>query len=144
MSTKNTLVALSLGLALAATLTACSGAATNDKASKSTSPAPTRSPSTEYNVCKDGVARILASDLTADDEFSLDCDRVSIVGAATPGSTIELGAVSKLVVEGDGVIVHAASAKEIIVPGSRNTITHGGESTVQDIGQDNTVEQQER
>lgn len=134
--------ALTLGLALL-TLTACSGAPTHEQ--KDT-PGPTvthqtrESTPTVYDECVDDLATIDAARVKAGTTFSLgDCAHVSVVGQASKGTTIELGTVEDLLVEGSGTTVSVASAKSITVPGSDNTVIHDPGAEVQDLGKGNTL-----
>lgn len=139
---RKTVVTITLGAALAAALTGCSGGESPDKASSPT-PSPTGTSVTNeivYNECVDGLATIDASDATAEEPLSVgDCTHVSVLGAAEDGSTITIGAVEDLLVEASGATIDVESAKSITVPGSDNTVTYSGEAAVQDLGQDNTV-----
>jgi hypothetical protein len=140
MNPRKPFLALTVGAGLVAVLSGCTG---HGPDRPTTSPTPSTSATAEsvdYGKCVDGQLTILASQAKAGAAVDVaECDSVSIVGTAEEGVRFELGAVDRLVVEGDGLTVHAESAGEVIVPGNRNTVTHGGDSKVEDLGAGNTV-----
>lgn len=133
-----------LALTVSAGLLALLGGCTSHDADGPTAgptPTPTAAADTvDYGVCVDGQLTVLASQAEAGEAVDVaDCASVSLVGTAEEGVSFELGAVDRLVVEGEGLTVHAESAGEVIVPGNSNTVTHGGASEVEDLGADNTI-----
>lgn len=131
-------LALVTGLALLAT--GCSASGQDAKPTPSPSSTKPAVQEERYNECIDDRATILASDVERSGTITLgDCAEVSVVGAATPGSTIEIGEVKLLVVEADGATVHAGKTERIIVPGAHNSVTHIGEAQVEDQGAENTI-----
>lgn len=137
---RKTAVSLVLGAAFLTALAGCSSTSTPGPTS---SPKPSHTtPVTEtvYNECVDGLATVDASDLSADEPFTLgDCAQVSVLGAAKDGGTISLGAVDSLLVEASGATIEVQGAKTITIPGSDNTVTYGGTAEVQDLGTGNTA-----
>lgn len=131
-------LALAVGLSLLSA--GCSGAAHDDRSTPKAKPSPTGVQEVTYDECVDGRATVLASDASRNGRIAIgDCNEVSVVGAASPGSTIELGRVELLVVEGDGATIHLDRVDRIVVPGNHNTVTHVGESEVDDQGTGNTI-----
>lgn len=120
------------------TLSACS-ADDATKTARTNEPTPrqtiTSTPVPGYvqptGLCEDGSATIVA-DI---EEIALPegCDEVRIVSDA---STITLGPVKHLQVEGNDNAVTVASAEDIAVFGDRNSIEHGGEPKIDDKGDD--------
>jgi len=135
-------IAASLALAAGLAFLAAGCTASESDAKPSPTTKSTGSPVHEerYNKCIDDRATVLASDVKRDGKITVgDCAEVSVVGAATPGSTIEVGTVKLLVVEADGATVHAGTAERIVIPGGHNTVTHTGDAQVEDQGAENTV-----
>jgi hypothetical protein len=134
------LFALTVSAGLVAVLSGCTSHAPDGPTASPTPSASATADTVDYGVCVDDQVTVLASQAKAGEAVDVaKCASVSIVGTAEKGVRFELGAVDRLVVEGDGLTVHAESAGEVIVPGNRNTVTHGGDSKVEDLGADNTV-----
>ncbi|MBF4605097.1 DUF3060 domain-containing protein [Curtobacterium sp. VKM Ac-2884] len=132
------LAVVCLGAAAALTLAGCS-TADDDKASAKPSASATAE-TVDYGKCIDGQLTVLASQAAAGKTVEVaDCASIAIVDAPKKGVTFTVGTTDKLVIEGSKLTVKVQSAKSIIVPGSGNSITHGGESAVEDLGSDNTV-----
>jgi len=134
-------VATSLALAASVTFMLAACSTTERHPDRTPSPTSTAAAHEEtYNKCIDDRATILASDVERGESIKLgNCAEVSVVGAATQNSTIEIGAVELLVVEADGARVQVGSAERIIVPGSHNEITHTGDAHVEDLGEENSI-----
>ena len=135
-------ITLALGAALVATLAGCSGESTPSK-TKTPAAAPTQSSvpaETVYNECKDGLATIDLGEIEAGKPLSLgDCAQVSVVGKGAADVRVELGTVGGLVVEASNAVISVQQASSVIVPGSGNTVSYGGDAQVQDLGADNTI-----
>lgn len=127
--------------AAAVSLTGCTSGApephekvaeSTPKATITSTPVPGYTPPT--GTCDDGTATIIADV----EEIALPdgCANVRIVSSA---STITLGPVEHLQIEGNDNSVTVASVDEIAVFGDRNDIGHGGEPTVDDEGAENTI-----
>ncbi|GAA0965609.1 DUF3060 domain-containing protein [Frigoribacterium faeni] len=134
-------IARPLGLATALVLAAAlSGCTTTDDTEATGSPSPSvesvEATETVYDECVDGVATILSDGL--DGPFELgDCPAVSIVGVE---GRITLGAVDRLVVEGDRNAIVVDQVTHVAFGGADNTVEHrGGEPEVVDDGDGNTV-----
>jgi len=131
-------IALAVGLSLLSA--GCSGAGHDDHPTPKAKPSHTAEQEVTYDECVDDRATVLASNVSRDGRITIgDCAEVSVVGAATPGSTIELGAVKLLVVESDGATIRLDRAERIVIPGNHNTVTHSGEPEVDDQGTGNTI-----
>lgn len=140
MMKKHITSAIATTVACAALLVGCSstpdgGTAKTSEPTASETAAPNE---TVYDECTDGTATILASNPEKGATFELgDCGTVSIVGQATEGSSIHLGTVDVLVIEGDDTDVEVDAAKKIVLAGSDNHVVHGGTPEVVDEGTGN-------
>lgn len=134
---------LTASLVIAAGLAVLASGCSSDAPAPKPTEKPTASataPEVTYNECVDGKATVLASAAERDGSIELgDCAEVSVVGAATKGSTVQLGTVTLLVVEADSANIRAGAVERIVVPGSHNTIAHTGDAAVDDQGTDNTI-----
>ncbi|WIE76071.1 DUF3060 domain-containing protein [Curtobacterium sp. MCSS17_007] len=140
MHRSTTLAATLITAVLTASLTACSSTAPDGRGTPPAADPTANAEETRYGECINGNETILASDLEREQEQSFgDCASISVVGKAPAGSVIRLGTVEVLVVEGDEATISVDTAQRIVVPGSHNKITHGGESSVEDHGADNTI-----
>lgn len=131
-------VALGLGLIAALTLTGCSS---QDTSEPTTKPSASSAPETvDYGTCVNDQVTILASQAKAGETVEVGaCPSVAIVDSAKDGVVFKIGAVDKLVIEGSHITAQVESATSVVVPGSENTVTYGGQSQVEDIGAGNTV-----
>lgn len=135
---KKLIVVASMAVIAASTLAGCSAAQVDATGTPTPRPTVTSTPNPDYTAptgaCVDGVATITA-DVT-DIALPEGCATVNVL---TNGSTIELGPVETLQIEGNDNTVTAASASSITVFGTGNALTHGGDPKVTDEGERNTV-----
>ncbi len=146
---KTPILTIALGASLIAVLAGCTTAATTPNptspASTSTqSPTPgptiTSTPDADYKApsgtCENGEATIIQD--VSDIALPEGCD---IVNVLTNGSTVDLGPVKQLNIEGKDNTITVDKAENIGIFGTGNDITHGGEATIDDQGSGNKTTQ---
>jgi len=135
---KKLIVVAGLAVVAASTLAGCSAAQVDAGGTPTPRPTVTSTPDPDYTAptgaCVDGVATITA-DVT-DITLPEGCPTVNVL---TNGSSIELGPVETLQIEGNDNTVTTASAATITVFGNGNALTHGGDPKVTDEGERNTL-----
>lgn len=131
---KHLLTALGAG-AIILSIAGCSAA---DDVESTPRPTTTQTPDAAYEAptgeCQDGEATITKDLETID--LPDGCD---IVNVLTNASTITLGPVKQLNIEGENNTVTVESATKIGIYGEDNTVTHGGDAKVIDNGDTNKV-----
>lgn len=132
-----------IAAAAIAGLTACTSGSSTTSETPTPRPTITSGPAVDgytppTGQCEDGVATI-----TADLETIALPEGCETVNVLTNASTITLGPVTNLQIEGDDNAVTVASVDKITVFGTGNDLKHGGDAEkVDDQGKHNTIAKQ--
>lgn len=135
------LIAASITAAASVALLAgCASTAPDGASSERATPEPTVTSSAAAapaaNVCEDGVITVTDAE-SAEKVLKEGCDTVYLL---TSDVELDLGAVKKLGIEGNGNTVSVASLESVYITGTGNTVQHGGAAPDADNVQDgNTI-----